>query len=193
MQKVCQGPFLISTERLWTLDLTSVQWSKVILAGGGTLQFATSFTPRKKWNKHKKHIHTLTDASFLMVRQNQLRNAEGRESALPASEGLLESFPSRRGSRTAALDSSTSTVHTQCLTPRKRSPFLKKCCGCKFQNWTTLGHRNIFRQKISPPSRSSEKWVVTPIPGGAPKWKTPGVYSQEMGIGGKQGKSLVQV
>jgi hypothetical protein len=33
MQKVCQGPFLISTERLWALDLTSVQWSKVKLRG----------------------------------------------------------------------------------------------------------------------------------------------------------------
>ena len=32
-QKVCQGPFLISTERLWALDLTSVQWSKVKLRG----------------------------------------------------------------------------------------------------------------------------------------------------------------
>ena len=62
-------------------------------------------------NRHKKQIHTdkclktdtknkhtLTDACFPSNRQNQLRNADGRGSTLPASDGLLESFPSLRAS-----------------------------------------------------------------------------------------------
>ena len=53
-QKVCQGPFLISTERLWALDLTSVQWSKVKLRGVVTVRPV----PRKTQNKHRKHTHT---------------------------------------------------------------------------------------------------------------------------------------
>lgn len=53
-QKVCQGPFLISTERLWALDLTSVQWSKVKLRGVVTVLPV----PRKTQNKHRKHTYT---------------------------------------------------------------------------------------------------------------------------------------
>ena len=53
-QKVCQGPFLISTERLWALDLTSVQWSKVKLRGVVTVRPV----PRKTQNKHRKHTYT---------------------------------------------------------------------------------------------------------------------------------------
>ena len=50
-QKVCQGPFLISTERLWALDLTSVQWSKVKLRGVITVCSIS-------WKTDTKHTHT---------------------------------------------------------------------------------------------------------------------------------------
>ena len=57
-QKVCQGPFLISTERLWALDLTSVQWSKVKLRGG---RYSPSSTTENTKQTQKTHIHTLTN------------------------------------------------------------------------------------------------------------------------------------
>ena len=59
VQKVCQGPFLISTERLWALDLTSVQWSKVKLRGG-LLQSVPLSKSQKTQNRHKTHTHTHT-------------------------------------------------------------------------------------------------------------------------------------
>jgi hypothetical protein len=96
MQKVCQGPFLISTERLWALNLTSVQWSKVKLRGGHYSLPHCLHHIKHETNTENTHIHTLTDGRFLMDRQNQLRNVEGQGSAFPTPDGLLESFPSLR-------------------------------------------------------------------------------------------------
>ena len=95
MQKVCQGPFLISTEILWALDLTSVQWSKVKLRGGAhcSLLHRLHNVKHEKKNTEKKNIHTLTDSCFLRDRQNQLRNTEGQGRSLPTPDRLLESFP----------------------------------------------------------------------------------------------------
>ena len=73
-QKICQGLFLISTERLWALDLTSVQWSKVKLR---RVIYSLSHHPNHR--KHKtntKHTHTHTDKCPSSKGQNQLRNAK---------------------------------------------------------------------------------------------------------------------
>ena len=72
VQKVCQGPFLISTERLWALDLTSVQWSKVKLRGVITVCSISWKTDTKHTHTDKylktdtKNKHTLTNARLLM-------------------------------------------------------------------------------------------------------------------------------
>jgi hypothetical protein len=86
VQKVYQGLFLIFTERLWALYLTSVQWSKVKLRGVVTVCpiIQTTGNMKQTENTHTHthtHTHTLTNACLLMDRQNQLRNAKGQGSA----------------------------------------------------------------------------------------------------------------
>jgi hypothetical protein len=75
-QKVCQGLFLISTERLWALDLTSVQWSEVKLGGGGVITVCPIVQYHGKHETDTKNTHTLTNARLLMDKQNPFRNAK---------------------------------------------------------------------------------------------------------------------
>jgi hypothetical protein len=88
-QNVCQGPCLISTERLWTLDLTSVQWSSVKLRGVVTVCPIVQVT---KNTKQTQEIHTQRLTNI----QNQFKDAEGWAGPDPIPVRLLESFPSLR-------------------------------------------------------------------------------------------------
>ena len=84
------------------LDPISVQWPKVKLQGGGHYSLSnimenrhkTHTTTDKYLKTDTKNKYTLTNAHLLTYKQNQLRNAEGQESAIPAPDGILESSPS---------------------------------------------------------------------------------------------------
>ena len=77
-EKVCHGPFLISTDKLCALALTSAQWLKVRLRGVITVCPIVKVT-----NKTKQRLKTLrqilTDVHLHLDSQNHSNNTEGYE------------------------------------------------------------------------------------------------------------------
>jgi hypothetical protein len=191
VQKVCQGPFLISPERLWALDLTSVQRSKVKLRGG---HYSLSYRPisRKTRNWHKTQTHTLTNARLLMDKQNQLRNAKPAQkcknvrevrkssrkttdSSLLALDGLLESFPLLGASPRAAQQWFQNICCSHSV-PLPEARVFVSSWNVAAANFSTEPRQ--LTEVLLDKKNLTSKWVFRDVggranPGRAPKWKTP--------------------
>ena len=147
-------------------------------------------------NRHKKQTHT--DRCLFSIKQTKptqkcrwsreytprlrrtprvlplaqgFRNTDGRGSTLPAPDGLLESFPSLQGvpqSRQPVIPARL--LFTLSASSRgKGLHFSRNVAAANFSTEPRRLTELFLDKKISPPSGSSETWVVTPIPGRAPK------------------------